>query len=320
MTENMMHPKKVFSRIGLALFLYLITVNVVFIVLNYVCSIYLESFYSSRYYTLLSSAVVQYGVGLPVYALVLHKLPNYRYEGTSLRAINFFGCLALLSACSYAGSIVGNAVNGFLGLLLDKDMTDPVDELIMKSPIWLLFIVVVVIGPIVEELIFRRFIIDKVRPYGEILAVVFSGIVFGAFHGNFSQFFYATLIGLVLGYVYLRTMKLKYTALLHILFNFIFGFIPAIMQKYLPISDEALLRPSVSDMPAIFANSGYGLLIMGTAVLGVVYFFLKKKSVVFFSNYYEIPKGHRFNFAVLNGGMIAFSIICLAEFILYLFV
>lgn len=319
MTENIMHPKKVFSRIGLALFLYLITVNVVYLAFNYVCAAYLEGFYSSRYYTLLSSAVVQYGVGLPVCALILHKLPNYRYKGQKLRAVNFLGCLALLSACSYAGSIAGNAINSFLGFVLNKDMTDPVDELIMNSPIWLLFAVVVVIGPIVEELIFRRFIIDKVRPYGELLAVVFSGMVFGAFHGNISQFFYAALVGFVLGYIYLRTMKLKYTALLHILFNFIFGFIPAVIQKYFPLADEVLMRPSIADLPALLVNSGYGVLVLGSAVLGIVYFFLKKKSVTFYANYYEIPKGQRFKFSVLNGGMIAFGIFCLLEFLLYIF-
>lgn len=318
MTENMIHPKKVFSRIGFALFVYLITVNVVFIIVNTVCAKFLGSFYSSNYFSLTTSAVVQYGIGLPVFFLMLHKFPNYRYEGQKLRTINFLGCFALLSACSYAGSIIGNAINAFLGSVLDKEITDPVDT-ILNSPLWLLFLVVVVIGPIAEEIMFRRLIIDKVRPYGEMLAVVFSGMAFAAFHGNFSQFFYAAFIGLTLGYVYLRTMKLKYTAVLHILFNFVFGFIPAVVQKYFPLADEALSRPSVADLPAIAVNSLFGVLVMGTAVLGIVFFFLKKKSIRFFANYYELPKGQRFKVAVLNGGVIAFSIFCLFEFVLYIF-
>jgi hypothetical protein len=179
---------------------------------------------------------------------------------------------------------------------------------------------VVIIGPVVEEFIFRRLIIDKIRPYGEMVAVIFSGMAFGAFHGNFSQFFYASAIGMVLAYVYLRTMKLVYPAVLHIAFNFVFGFIPIVIQKYFPLSDEALLRPSVTDLPSILANSAFSLVVITLSILGIIFFFAKRKSITFYSNYYEIPKRSRFKFAVLNGGMITFSIICLVEFILYLFV
>ena len=316
---EMMHPKKVFSRIGFALFSYLLTVNVVFLALEFICFKYFAQFYNSEYYTLLSSTVVQYGIGLPVCFVILKKLPDYRYKPQMLRVSTFFGCIALLSACATAGTLMGEGVNSFLGETLGKEITNPVDELMLKCPLWLIFVVVVIIGPIVEELIFRRFIIDKVRPYGEILAVVFSGAVFGAFHGNFSQFFYAAFVGMVLAYIYLKTMRFIYPALLHIIFNFLFGFLPVVIQKYFAISEEAALNPSVSDLPAVLVNSAYSIFIIGITILGIVFFFLKKKDISFLANYYEIPKGQRFKYAVLNPGVILLGVFCLSEFLLYIF-
>ena len=63
----------------------------------------------------------------------------------------------------------------------------------------------VIVGPIFEEWLFRKQLIDHTRKYGEKTAILLSGLAFGLFHMNLFQFFYAFLLGLMFGYVYTRT-------------------------------------------------------------------------------------------------------------------
>ena len=72
---------------------------------------------------------------------------------------------------------------------------------------------------LVEELIFRKLMLDRIRNYGEKTAIVFSAICFGLFHGNLTQFLYAFSVGLFLGYVYCKTGKVHYTMIMHALLN-----------------------------------------------------------------------------------------------------
>ena len=77
----------------------------------------------------------------------------------------------------------------------------------------------VIIGPILEELIFRKLMIDRIRGYGEKTAIIFSAVCFGLFHGNLTQFLYAGCAGLFLGYVYCKTGKVLHTMIMHMLLN-----------------------------------------------------------------------------------------------------
>ena len=77
-----------------------------------------------------------------------------------------------------------------------------------------------VIAPLAEEYLFRRLLLDRLRPYGDRFAILASALCFGLFHGNLNQFFYACAMGALLAYVVLRTGCLRQSILLHALVNF----------------------------------------------------------------------------------------------------
>lgn len=57
--------------------------------------------------------------------------------------------------------------------------------------------------PIVEELVFRGLVFRVLRKWIPFVwAMVLSAVLFGIYHGNLVQFVYASLCGLLLGYVY----------------------------------------------------------------------------------------------------------------------
>ena len=100
---------------------------------------------------------------------------------------------------SFFGSLISNIINSFFSLILGRDVSGGVDELIMDTPIWIVILVAVIIGPIFEELIFRRILFDRLSPFGEKFAIITTAVAFGLFHGNFDQVVYATALGIILG-------------------------------------------------------------------------------------------------------------------------
>lgn len=89
-------------------------------------------------------------------------------------------------------------------------------------PYFWLLLSVVLVGPIVEELLFRGIMfhyLEKIKTGW--FPIVFSGIAFGVWHGEPVQVVYAALLGILLGIVYARVRNLKIPIILHILNNFL---------------------------------------------------------------------------------------------------
>ena len=92
-------------------------------------------------------------------------------------------------------------------------------DYVMGNPLYSI-LVMVILAPVLEEYIFRKLLIDRLSKYGELTAMLFSATVFGLFHMNFFQFFYAFGLGLLFAYIYTRTRNLLYPVLLHMIINF----------------------------------------------------------------------------------------------------
>ncbi len=85
---------------------------------------------------------------------------------------------------------------------------------------WADLLSVAIFAPLVEELIFRGLVLSRLRKAMPAwLAVLLQGLVFGFVHGQLVWIVYATLFGLLLGYVRLRADSLKASILLHMGFN-----------------------------------------------------------------------------------------------------
>lgn len=62
-----------------------------------------------------------------------------------------------------------------------------------------------IISPLAEEVVFRGIIYNRMRrQYPMYLAIIVSGILFGAYHGNVVQGIYGACMGILMAYVYER--------------------------------------------------------------------------------------------------------------------
>ncbi|MBR6831268.1 MAG: CPBP family intramembrane metalloprotease [Tidjanibacter sp.] len=108
-------------------------------------------------------------------------------------------------------------IEPLLNLLPDAGM-DALDDM-MGNGGWSV-LSAVVIAPVLEEYLFRGLFIDSARRRMNALwAVLISSALFGLAHGIPQQAFNAFVVGLILGYVYVRTNSLAAVITIHAINN-----------------------------------------------------------------------------------------------------
>ncbi len=90
----------------------------------------------------------------------------------------------------------------------------------LASVPFLAVLMIVVIAPVFEEIIFRDIIFKGLKNrYNQPLAIVVSSLLFGAFHLNYQQFVAATILGAVCALIYSITDSVRYTIIFHAMYN-----------------------------------------------------------------------------------------------------
>jgi membrane protease YdiL (CAAX protease family) len=124
--------------------------------------------------------------------------------------------LLLTPALLAADTLLGRVVEQWLPLSQwEREAFDA-----MASPSIANVLMVCVMAPLLEELLFRGVILRGfLRRYDPVTAVVHSAALFGLAHLNVHQFFVAFPLGLIAGWLLLRTGSLWPGILLHALLN-----------------------------------------------------------------------------------------------------
>lgn len=78
-----------------------------------------------------------------------------------------------------------------------------------------LWVYAILIAPCVEETVFRGWLLSGLKRYGERFAVISAAVLFALMHGNLSQFLSALCIGLLLGYIYVKSGSLSLCIAVH---------------------------------------------------------------------------------------------------------
>lgn len=186
---------------------------------------------------MLISMLAMYPVAVPLTALMMKWVPGTGYPGTERWGIGkLAGFFVFSMGVLYAGNIIGTVLMGLAGLIKGEPIINDMQELVMSMETWTVLVTAVITAPIMEELVFRKFLLDRIAGYGHWTAMMVSGVIFGIAHGNFYQFFYAFGLGLIFAYVYLHTGKLRYTIGFHMLINFWGSVLPMGLLKVIESS------------------------------------------------------------------------------------
>ncbi len=170
---------------------------------------------------------------------------------------------------------------------------------------FILFVMLTVIAPVFEEFVFRGAVLHLLQPYGNGIAIFVSAFLFGIYHGNFMQFFYATVLGIAFGYITVATKSLFCSTLLHAMFNSISGIILIFassepvqkysLQKGMDLTDSEQL---VMTFYAIFM-----IIVLLTALLGFISMINKLRKIKRFkapAMWTEITSGKKIKILILS--------------------
>ncbi|MBR2263864.1 MAG: CPBP family intramembrane metalloprotease [Firmicutes bacterium] len=304
--EDHKAARRTFSHIGFSFAAIFLITFVLQILCYTIVQIAKPAWAGAEWVTWILSFVPMYLVAVPVGLLMLRKIPTHR--STDVEHWSFGRLAALFPIClflMYCGSFIGVFFNWLAELMIPKaHAANPVADMIDQSNVlfWRVLIIVI-LAPILEEFLFRRQIIDRVRIYGEKRAVLLSAVMFGLFHGNLSQMFYAFLLGLVFGYVYLRTGKLRFSIILHMLINFMGSVLAPELLNSLDLEAEAI-------PPAV----GAYLLLLGTLFyIGLLLSITRSNRVSFRQAALELSRRKGFTLAWCSIGILVFILCCLFQ-------
>ena len=311
--------KKTFSRIGLALLAFYAASYAVQFGMEFflVYALHIESISSSA--AVLLSAVSMYAIGFPVCFLVLRKTESTPPPLHKARPGTLLVLTAIAFSLLYFGNVLGIYASAMAEKLFGAPIAEVTLELVADLPWYVAFLFAALIGPLVEECIFRKLIINRVRVYGEKLAILFSALLFAFFHMSVQQFFYAFFIGLVLGYLYIRTGSLLAVWSVHAAVNTLGSVVPLFLMQY--CGYEELLLALESGQEAVFAQVAenpigviavlvYSVCNMALLLLGWILLGIYRRKLRFEEAAQPLPRDTEGTVAFTGIGVVLFIAVC----------
>ena len=259
---------------------------------------------------LLIAYLAFFGIVFPLAALLLRRLPAAAPEKGNIRAQHFFAFLPILFLCSFVGSQLSQWLVALLADAFGLQTGSALGTLLLTHPLVMVFVLLVA-APLCEEWFFRKLLLDRARIYGEKLAIFVSALLFACYHTSVYQFFYAFFVGLIFGYLYLRTGRLWVTTLMHAIFNLVCSILPYVMLRF-GIFGAFMEAETVDEQIAIIVENPvgaavacvYGFICLGLLIGGCLLLGKYRKKVFFKPAACPLPPDTEGAAAFVNVGML----------------
>lgn len=324
--------RKDFSRLGFRYVLGTLAIYAVSLIGQLIIAYTAPELFDNVNIVLVYSMVITYIVGMPLIYLMVRNMPTIEPKEHKMSAGQFALSAIMCFSLMYCSNLIGTVITTIIGFIKGSPVeTNAASQIAMEANMGLTFFFMVLCAPIIEEFVFRKLIVDRTLKYGQGVAIVTSGLMFGLFHGNLSQFVYAFTLGMFFAFLYIRTGKLKITIGLHMIINFMGGIVSVLILKMLTNSGLYDMMSEEYD-PVAFADyvmSGEGSQIMVSmlvmlayagiifciVIAGIVLFIVFRKKFALKQGEIVLEKGRRFRTVILNPGMMLYCIFWIAMII-----
>ena len=262
--------------------------------------------------------------GFPVCYLMIKEMEKRVPDDHRLSLGYGFSFYFMLTFLMLTGNIVGRLIAWLIELSTGLTMDNTTIDMISSQNLLPSFVFAVIIAPVMEEIAFRKLLIDRLWFLSKKHTIFLSGIMFALFHTNLFQFFYAFLVGTVFAYIYTITGRIRYTIMLHMTINFMHGILPVALLKMMDIGKLASITTLSPNSPEarkitleLIGSPGfilfilYCLMILGFFITGIVLFCknVKKMKVDDTNSYLQGPGS--VSVIYRNAGMMTFIIVML---------
>ncbi len=187
----------------------------------------IEDPYFIQYFQIVASSfmfIVPFTLIYKLFGFKISKIINFNLPKTK----NWFAIVLMgVGFCSFANIATNIASNFFKGFGVDYHVDFGEDPKGIIG-ITLSILATAVVPALGEEFACRGLIMGSLRKYGDGFAVLTSAIMFGFIHGNFQQIPFAFMVGLILGFITVKTGSIWPAVLIHFYNNLssvIFGYV-----------------------------------------------------------------------------------------------
>lgn len=334
--EDYKSYRKDFSRLGFRFLLGTLATYAVSLIGQIIIMYTVPELLSNVNFVLVYSMAITYLVGMPLIWLLVRKMPVTKLGehemGVGRFLLSAIMCFSLMYCSNWIGTIITTVIGAIKGSPVE---TNAASQIALDANMGLTFFFMVLCAPVVEELVFRKLIVDRTVKYGQGVAIFLSGLMFGLFHGNLSQFVYAFALGMFFAFIYIKTGKIKYTIGLHMIINFMGGIVSVLILKMLtdsglydmvsgdydPVAfvDYVMSGEGSQMIAAMLVLIAYVGIILCIVIAGIVLFIAFRKKLKLERGEVVLEKGKRFRTIILNPGMVLYGIFWIVMIIYQLF-
>lgn len=167
-----------------------------------------------------------------------------------------------------------------ISMLFVENEVNQLSYLLVDLPPWLLFLVIGVIGPVNEELVYRGVFYHSYRRSGRIpAAILMSAFLFGIMHLNFNQMAYAVVVGIMAALLIEATGSIASSMIFHAAINCYNVAVMVMQRDQLAAANgdtQALLNESLAQMGLSYRQfllleiAAFGVIAVATTALAVL--------------------------------------------------
>ena len=271
----------------------------------------------------LAHFIPMYCISFPIYLLLSRGMDTLRPTERKMSFGKWLLAFMMSEGMAVTGSLIGTIVTFCISAIFHVDTSTDMLLNGTSGEGYFIFTLIASIGaPIVEEMLFRKVLIDRIRKYGDGTAILLSGILFGLFHGNFTQFFYAAFLGMFFAYIYIRTGRIRYTIALHMAINTLSTALAGTLLRNIDL--DAMMNAAQNNdtaviigmLPKLIPLLCYVVCIYGLAIAGVVLLIVNRKKFHIDPPTVRLPKGTQAKTACMNLGFWTMVIFCVILFVI----
>lgn len=332
MEESLKVTKKHFSKLGGMFILGTIVIYIVQLGSMVLVNILRPEWLQDPNINLTLSMVPMYLVGMPVLIALVKRVPAETVEKKKMEWWQFVLAAIMCFGVMYISNLVGTIISTVIGLLKGSAVQNALLGVVTSVSLFIMILYMVICAPFMEEYVFRKLIVERTVKYGQGVAVVVSGLMFGLFHGNLNQFAYAFTLGCFLAFLYVKTGKLKITIAIHMMINFV-GSVVCLkivelidLDRYMEIVAEGMNMDAMLEYLSDNAVGWglymlLGLFVIASILTALIMFIvcIVTKKISFERGQVVIPKGKRFSTVILNAGMLVYCIFWIIMIVIQLF-
>ncbi len=212
--------------------------------------------------TYILSLVLPFGIYMLCIKMPVGVALPFRKSRMDITVGGVFVGLGAGIVASYATSYLEQAL-GLFGIGISM----PDMEVPQALPAKILYVFTLTVAPaFIEEMVFRGIVMQSLRRFGDMFALVSSALIFGIFHLNLIQMPYAFILGLCIGYFVMRTGSLWVGVIMHFLNNGVATLL-------------TLIEPYCSESIYMFINLAYSFVAVVAGIIALCLLLVKHRDM-----------------------------------------